>query len=338
DTMRGHTAPLHFGDAAAEYDALTGSAAVAPLLDVTSLDVIGADRARLLHNMCTANVNALTVGSGTEAFFTNVQGHVVGYGWLYCRPDRYTVDLIGGSPTELIAHLDRYVIREDVQFEDRSGDRVTLLVAGPTAANVVGALGGAVPAGLLDNTETALKLTDGNVDAFLRRVELTGSDGFFVSVAADRAAALWDALTASGARQCGCSAVETRRIERGIPLFGVDVTPDNLPQEVDRNQQAISFTKGCYIGQETVARLDALGHVNRTLGGLKFAATTPPAELAAGGELSLDGKAVARLTSVAQSRALGAPLALAYLRRGHETAGTLLQSTPHPAEVVPLPV
>jgi folate-binding protein YgfZ len=125
------------------------------------------------------------------------------------------------------------------------------------------------------------------------------------------------------------------RIEAGTPLFGQDITEKNLPQEVARDALAISFTKGCYLGQETVARIDALGHVNQTLCGLRFAGPDSPPP---GTELTIDDKVVAHVTSAAFSPRLGGPLALGYVRRGHTLPGTAFTSSRGPASVVKLPL
>ena len=125
------------------------------------------------------------------------------------------------------------------------------------------------------------------------------------------------------------------RIERGQPYYGRDIHDRSLPQEVARDAQALSFVKGCYIGQETVARIDALGHVNKTLIGVKFAGEQVPA---AGMELTRDGQPVGQVTSAAFSPRLSAPLALAYVRRGSNTPGTKLESPVGPGEVVGLPI
>lgn len=334
--LRGESRPLDFGEVAAEYAALTTGVAVAPVLDVTPIDVTGDDRVTLLHNMCTNDVKRLTAGQGCEALFTNAQGHTVGYGWLYCRQSALTIDLVGGDAAQLITHLDRYVIREDVAFANLADDVATLLIVGPEAGGLLESIGCEVPVEMLAHVEASIELDGVAVDILVRRVPLTGRDSFLLSVGAVHVVGLWDRLVAAGAVRCGCRAVEMRRIECGVPLFGVDVTPDNLPQEMARDSQAISFTKGCYIGQETVARIDARGHVNRTLGGLKF--DDESATLSAGDELVVDGKAVATVTSLTHSPALGASLALAYIRRGYEQPGTRLETNRGAAEVVSLPV
>jgi folate-binding protein YgfZ len=120
-----------------------------------------------------------------------------------------------------------------------------------------------------------------------------------------------------------------------MPLFGVDFDDSNFPQEVGRTEEAISFTKGCYLGQETVARIDALGHVNQQLAGVRFDGTDLPAT---GVELTHAEKSVGRVTSSTFSPQLQAPLALAMLRREHTGIGCRLESPVGVGEVIPLPV
>src|SRR5262249_25960038 len=142
-------------------------------------------------------------------------------------------------------------------------------------------------------------------------------------------------LEAEGATACARLAVDMARLEAGFPEFGRDISPDNLCQEVNRTALAISFTKGCYLGQETIARIDSLGHVNKLLVGLSFAGETVPE---AGAEIFADGKAVGDVTSAAMSPRLGAPLALGYVRSAHAAAGTRLDSALGPVTVVALPI
>jgi folate-binding protein YgfZ len=122
------------------------------------------------------------------------------------------------------------------------------------------------------------------------------------------------------------------RIESGWPLFGVDFDGSNFPQEVGRDAQAISFRKGCYLGQETVARIDALGHVNKRLCTVRLAG-----EAAAGDDLFAGGEPVGRVTSSSYSPRLDGWLALAMVRRGHNDPGAQLACREQPAEVVSTP-
>ncbi|MCA9241298.1 MAG: hypothetical protein KDA37_13905 [Planctomycetales bacterium] len=126
-------------------------------------------------------------------------------------------------------------------------------------------------------------------------------------------------------------AFNSYRIEQGFPVDGADVEPSRLPQEVNRNHLAISFTKGCYLGQETVARLDALGHVNRKLVSVQWEGQQAPV---VGMPLIHAGKEVGHVTSACYSQRIAAPLALAYVRREHCQGGSRLESAVGPATVL----
>jgi folate-binding protein YgfZ len=131
-----------------------------------------------------------------------------------------------------------------------------------------------------------------------------------------------DALTAAGAVRGSMDTYHVLRVEAGTPLWGADIDETNLPQEVGRIQQTISFTKGCYIGQETIARIRTYGHVNRSLGALKLAEDR---RVPRGARVHDGSKEVGQVTSSVRSPRLGTGLALAYLRRGHQEPGTVLE-------------
>jgi folate-binding protein YgfZ len=163
----------------------------------------------------------------------------------------------------------------------------------------------------------------GNVACGLHQTNLANRSLF-------RETALSDGLV-----ECGLATLNTLRIEAGTPLYGVDFDERNFPQEVGRDEQAISFTKGCYLGQETVARIDALGHVNQRIVGVKFVGETIPT---AGTELTAGGATVGHVTSAAYSPLLLTPLALAMVRREHRAVGSRLESTVGSCEVVNFPL
>jgi tRNA-modifying protein YgfZ len=146
---------------------------------------------------------------------------------------------------------------------------------------------------------------------------------------AERAAL--ESLLAPHLTEATAEVAEIARIEQGLPAYGVDITSENLPQEVGRDAQAISFTKGCYLGQETVARIDALGHVNRHLSRIAIDSESPPPR---GAEFLSAGKTVGNVTSSCFSPRLGKSLALGYLRRGSHGPGTKMEIGGHAAEVV----
>jgi len=313
------------------YLALTEGVGVSPLSGRTLLEVRGSDRTQFLNGFCTNNIKAVAPGQGCEAFVTSPQGKTLGHVLVFCEPDRLWLDTSPGQAAALIAHFDKYVISEDVQFVDRSAETGLLLVAGKQAGEVLSQLTGQEP------PSTMLAAARGKIGEFdlrLARVPYV-PDGYFVWLAPRDVVPALEPLMQAGAVLCTIVTVEAARIAAGFPLFGSDISEDNLPQEVGRDAQAISFTKGCYLGQETVARIDALGHVNKKLVGLKFGSADPPLPNT---PLMAGDKEVGRVTSAAWSPALNAPLALGYVRTIHARPGTPLVSAIGSAEIVKLPV
>ncbi len=319
------------GNLEKEYAALRDDCGIADLSDQTLIEVTGKDRVTFLHNMCTADVKAITPGGGTELFLTDVKGKVVAYATALFEEDAIVLVSAPNQASRIIEHLDRYIIREDVELVDRSQNWGILLVAGAESQSMLQKqLATQVANGRLEHKYIEWQGDPINVC----RMDFYGPIGYWLRVhratAEKFAAALSDEMVA-----CGSAAVEMLRIESGTPTYGIDITNENLPQEVDRNNRAISFTKGCYLGQETVARIDALGHVNKILRGIQFQAERIPK---VGTSLRVGDKEIGRVTSAGFSQALQKPLALAYLRRGFETPTTQVESDAGEGQVVLLPI
>lgn len=315
-----------------DYDRLLKHAAVVDLGQRTQIELSGADRATFLHNLCTNEVRKLAAGTGCEAFLTSVQGKTLGHALIYVGPEAIILDTVPGESEKLYKHLDRYLVCEQVTLTDRSQQGSNLLLAGATSPALLESLTG-VRLGEHRLANAPAQIAGKQV--WLRRADMVDAHGVLISVAVDDAAAVRDALAAAGAPACDFLAFDAARIEHGFPWFGKEVTDANLPQEIARDSAAISFVKGCYLGQETVARIDALGHVNKTLIGVRFSGTVVPEP---GNELRADDRAVGTVTSATFSPHLGAPLALAFVRRGHHSPGTELTSEIGSATVVALPV
>ena len=316
----------------AQYRALTAAAGLAQLPGRTLVEVTGADRVNFLHSFTTGDVKKLPAGRGCEAFVTSPQGKTLGHVLVLKRDLSLLLCTTPGQAETLASHFQKYVISEDLTFRDLSGQWTTLLLAGPDAARLLGSVSGVEPpADMLAWADVRIS----EQPAIAVRVEYAEPLSYLLLAQAPDAPAIAAACEAAGAVRAGGTAVEMARLEAGVPLFGQDISDDNLPQEIGRDQAAISFTKGCYLGQETVARIDAVGHVNRQLVGLRFAGGTIPSAVT---KLSVDGKEIGHVTSAAWSPKLAAPLGLALVRRAHARPGTPLSAASGDAVVVRLPV
>jgi len=242
----------------------------------SQLRVTGADRAKFLHNFCTNDIKKLEPGQGCEAFLTTIKGRILGHIFVFASASELWIDTVPGDDVRIQRHLDKYLITEDVQIEVVSGQFVCSYVFGSEAAlRIREAFQVDVvqlpPCGHVERPVTG---TDPAL-VFIRRMDLTIEPGFEIVVS--RAAAppsdVFFAGPDSQALQpelVSAPDFDAYRIDAGFPMFGVDLSEDHLAQEADRTEKAISFTKGCYLGQEPIARIDALGHVNRRLRVMKF--------------------------------------------------------------------
>jgi len=315
-----------------QYAALTEGWGFVALRDWSTVVMRGTDCVEFLHNMCTNDLRSLEPGNGCEAFCTDVSGKIVAHLFVLIYPDRVELLAVPGQAKRIIEHLDRYVIREDVQLADETGQTVWVLVAGSQAAERLQSLfSGEMPVRARQWQLWSGELAQHCCEAVY--AELTGPEDVLLKIDALKWPAVQSALKEAGATACDEEVYHVLRVESGRPLFGVDFDGSNLAQEAARDRQAISFTKGCYLGQETVARIDALGHVNKRLGSVKFVDREVPSQ---GAELrDAAGKPAGCVTSVCWSPRLKGPLALAMLRRGCNAPGDLLQSEFGAAEVLP---
>lgn len=312
--------PEHFGDPRAEYHAARESAAVFDFSRRTQIELTGGDRAKFLHNFCTNDIKKLTPGQGCEAFLTNVKGRVLGHVFVFVGAESIWLETIPGAEPGLLAHLDRYLITEDVALHGRTAESGELLVSGPDSTAKLRDLG------WLDQELPIYGNTISSVDAqplHLRRIDPLGTPGYLLATPRMALGELGTRVTTAGVCPAGSLAFEPLRIEAGFPLYGSDITEDNLAQEVARTSRCISFTKGCYLGQEPIARIDALGHVNRELRRLHLESGPVPAA----GEkvLAMDGQDAGTITSAARSFADDRPVAFALLRSKFVAAGTVVQ-------------
>jgi folate-binding protein YgfZ len=318
-------------DVQREYAAATEGAGLILLADWTTVRVAGRDRASFLHNMCTNDVKSLTAGSGREAFFTDVKGKVLGHTFVLVSEQEIQLVAVSGQAERLLAHLDRYIIREDVQLADASQEMSWLLVSGRHAGFVLGQFDPVKVASLSTPWSHASTKIDATV-VQITRCDLPWCGGYLVGVATNEFDAVLVELQRAGATLSSPDIWHAIRVESNWPLWGVDFDDSNLPQEVNRDAQAIHFRKGCYLGQETVARIDALGHVNKKLVQVRFSGAAAPA---IGAELMAAGQSVGQITSAVWSPRWHSAAALAMVRRGANEPGQTVECNGQPGEVVP---
>jgi folate-binding protein YgfZ len=333
--------PDHFGDAMAEYNHARNGAVVFDQSHRGKLELTGKEASNFLHNLCTNDVNDLALGAGCEAFLTTKNAKVVSHLFIYHvrlhdgRPALW-LDVPPGTSEKVIQYLDHFVISEQVEFADRTREFAQLHLAGTNATQVL-------ERGLLDDVPALEELqhmerTFGtNATCHIRRHDVLGLPGYDIVCLKERAETVWYFLTRAGAKPAGRQAYETLRIEAGTPAFAIDMDETTFAPEVGRIQQAICYTKGCYLGQEPIVMARDRGQVNRTLLGVKL----PDGPVPKGAPLFRDGKEMGRVTSSVLSPWLGTAIGLAYVRRGHQEPGTRVEveagGARHVAEVKSLP-
>jgi folate-binding protein YgfZ len=298
---------------AAEYEALVSGCALVDRSERGKLALTGAGAVEFLNGQVTNELADLHPGEGRYAAFLTNKGKMLGdlrvlaVGADSAPPvEELLLDTERVALQALFDMIRRYKIGYEVELHKRTLECALLSLVGPAAA--------AVAADATGGAETSLPQTEHEhapVAIAGRTVRLIAAvdAGFDVLCDAADGDAVGAALLRAGALAVGEDAAEIVRVERGRPRYGVDLDEATIPQEAGLNERAVSFTKGCYVGQETVARLHYRGKPNRHLRGLRLSAAVAP-----GAELRLGERAVGRLGSVALSPARG-PLGLALLRR-----------------------
>ncbi len=319
-----------------EYEIARTAAVLFDTSDRGKIEVAGPDACSFLHNLSTNDVKQLAINSGCEAFFTTGQAKIVGYGVIYrTGTDEYWLDTDPDTAPRLVEHLNHFHITERLEIIDRTSEFAQFHIAGPKAEALLQTLAAGVSGmAQLQSIEAAIA----GITCRIRRHDVMGLTGFDILCAAESSDALRNALQPNGSPHDSPTLYQLLRIEAGTPQYGIDIDDTNLPQEVGRSDATVSFTKGCYIGQETIARIRTYGHVNRTLCGLRLAENR---SVPAGSLVFHGGKEVGRVTSSIVSPQVRTGIALAYLRRGSSDPGTTVvvaaDGASIPAEVVELP-
>lgn len=309
------------------YRSLTKDCGVIELSDWSQVDVTGSDRAAFLHNMCTNEILKLSSGQCCEAFCTDVKGKIQAHVFVFIEQDRISLLTLPGQAERIIAQLGRYIIREDVELADSTGKNSWSVVVGPQAEAALKQLADSktdIPTEDFSHTACALS----GQPCLVARLPILWPGGLLV-----RSAIAESPLQGIDGPKInsGSPVLTALRVESQLPLFGIDFDDSNLPQEVNRDAQAISFTKGCYLGQETVARIDALGHVNKKLVVVSMEGTRLPEP---GMKLTRGNDDVGTIKTGCWSPQTSQPAALAFVKRGANDVGSKLDCPLSKAVVV----
>jgi len=322
--VNGYEVVEHYGDALAEHAALREAAGVFDLSFRSRLCLLGADRQKFLNGQVTNNVKDLKVGDGCYAALVNAKGRVQSDLNIYILADEILLDFEPGYSPAVAHRLEQYIIADDVQVTDVAPHYGLLSVQGPKAGDVVRQLDPGLA--LTTKPMSFVSLKDATLgEIYLMNLPRPGTSGLdmFVPVAALGAVAEKLIAAAKSVRGCACGwqSMEMARIEAGIPRFGVDMDETNLAPETGFETRAISYTKGCYIGQEVIARIRTYGQVAKSLRGLRLADSIQ-AMPQKGDKLYRDGREVGYVTSAVASPAFKCNIALGYVRREHNQIGT----------------
>jgi glycine cleavage system T protein len=313
--------PASYGDTAAEYALVRGGVG-AGLIDLSSrgrIEVGGAEAVQFLNGLITNDVKALETGAWMRAAFPNVQGRLIAEARIL-KPgdDRFVFDTEAATRERVLKTLERFTLAGDFRVKDLTAETALISVQGAGAAEIIrAALDSAAAAGVERGRVHVAQWRNQPLQVI--RATWTAEDGFDLFVDKAEAISLWDALMAAGARPVGFAALDILRIEAGFARYGLDVDETNVVLEAAPDD-AVSFTKGCYIGQEIIARIHWRGHVAKKLTGLSF---DEQGETKSGDKISdMEGKEIGRLTSVTFSPQLNRLVALAYVKYDYLAPGT----------------
>src|SRR6266403_5429596 len=318
--------PDHFGNAAAEYRYARDTVALIDKNYRAYLAFTGPDRVRYLNAILTNNIKDLAVGHGAISLLLNPQGHILAEIETYAFADRLFCVSYAMIRERLIEWLDKYIIMDDVTLTDETARYGTLALEGPKAAAIAQELTG------IDVTKfDDLYSHDGGIGSIPCRVSKRSPGGvpgaeFFTET--ENLPALWQILSEAARRHgggpVGYAAVSATRLAQGVPWFGYDFGEKQIPHEAGLQDSHISYTKGCYTGQEIVERVRSRGQVNRQRVRLVFSGDVVPEQES---PLTLDGKEVGYVTRAARTWDSDPPriLGMAYVRKEANAPGTVLQ-------------
>jgi len=310
--VRGERVVLDYGDVDAEVGALTEGAGLIDMGGRHRIWVRGADHVPFLQRMLTQDVQGMGLESAAPAAMCTAQGRIIGLGLLVGYPDSLLFDIPAVHGQGLVEALERYTLFDEVELTDCSQEMGHLHLEGPRAEAIVQDLAeGALS--LAEGAYASTRLTIAGVTVAAVRHSRAGLSGFDFFLEADEVESVARRVVEAGSIWVGQTAFERVRVDSGVPVAGAELTEDVIPLEAGLDH-FVSYTKGCYVGQEVIAKIKYLGQSPRTLMGIRGVGQSP----AAGDELFSGARRVGYVTSVGEGVALG------FVRTRIAAAGTRL--------------
>ena len=325
----------------ADESAVRSGAAIGAISARAQLAVAGPDRAAYLQGLLTNDIQALTEGSGCYAAWLSPQGRMLADMHVLQSAGMMLLDVPAEQADAILARLDQFLFSEDVRIESMAEAMTGVWLHGPRASHVIGQVVRGV-AGLDEwgHYRHATGTFEGD-PVSVARIDQLDVPGYCVFLARATEQKFVAALVSAGARIVAPEALNAARVAAGYPVFGVDMTTETIPLEAGIEERAISFTKGCFVGQEVVIRVmhRGGGRVAKKLVGLRLASTPEQnaKEPFRGAKIFAADREIGFVSSAAVSPTLG-PIALGYVHRDFTAAGSSVQIDGHPATVVGLPM
>jgi folate-binding protein YgfZ len=328
--------PESFTDFDQEYRAARENVAIFDTNWHAIFSFSGRDRVRYLHAITSNNIKELGEGYGLPALLLNPQGHILAELELYALKEKILCLSHLSARERTFATMKKYILGSQVQLEDVTEQLGSIAVEGPRAASVIAEATGLALTGFSEFATAEVQIDA--VPCHLIRRSRFGGIGAEIIAPRQHLALLWTNLRASVHAQhgspIGMKTLNALRLEAGLPWFPQDFNDGMIPHEAVLENSHISFTKGCYTGQEIVERVRSRGHVNRKRVMMKFSMSPADAVPAPGTKLRAGGTDVGIVTSAAYSPAVNAPIGMGYLRREHNTAGSIVELDGGTAEVM----
>ena len=367
--VHGWEMPAHYGDPAAEHLAVRSNAGIMDMTHRGKVRVSGKDRTKFLQNILSQDINKLTPGNGGHAALLNTKGHMLAYMRIFSDEDSFLIDTEPGEADKIIQILNRYLFRENVKIEDVTLKHGLMTLQGPISRDIISSTCGTDIKEMTDCSH--INITINGLSCKVVRTAYTGEEGYDIYMSWDDMQTAWETIRSTiisskiplsppfskgetfpplvkggegGFEQgysdritpFGHAAYNSLRIEAGIPLYSIDMDEDTIPIEANLDH-AISYTKGCYVGQETIARINFKGHVNRILTGFSIEGDIIPVKNDRIYTVTENTEHdIGVITSACFSPTLNKSIAIGYLRIGYNEPGAQvhIDSKPHKISAV----